>query len=270
MTEALVDDFLAHYGIKGMRWGKRKDETPAERDARKAEKKRHNTELGEVLNRRFGLMKSMTQEEYDRLETKGREFSEGATFKRIVGKRNLNADDRYVSTNEQDAFQYRVGLGVKFLGLGERYEVTLKSVNKLTSPSAKERVDAFTDLMDKPSITLKNGNVVTGREFLKSAGRGGDVKRLDSHRLGLKYYNEFISTQYLDAPLNKAYFNEIRRRGYNSLIDDNDAGILAKEPLILLNPKGDVQRMSISPLGKEDVEAARTYFTAPETGARYR
>lgn len=270
MTEALVDNFLAHYGIKGMRWGIRKDETPAQREARKTEKKRYKKEFGEILDRRMDMtFGEMTQEQYDRLETKGREFAKGATFKRIVSNKNLNAEDRYVSTNQQDAYQYRVGLGARFLGFGERYEVTLKSVNKLKSPSAKERVDAFIDLMDKPSIILKNGKTVTGREFLKSAGRGRDVKKLDSQRLGLKYYNEFLSTQWMDAPLNKAYFNEISRRGYNSLIDDNDAGVLSKEPLILLNPKGDVRRMSITPLSKEEVKAADAYFTAPDTGARY-
>lgn len=272
MVEVLVDDFLSHYGVLGMKWGKHKNETPAERDARKTEKKRYNSELSVTLERRMELQfgKGMTQEEYSRLETKGRTFAEGSTFKRIVEKKNLNADDRYVSTNEQDTYRYRVGLGARFLGFGERHEVTLKSVNKLTSPSAKERVDAFVDLMDKPAIILKNGKSVTGREFLKSAGRSRDVRKLDSHRLGLKYYNEFLTSQWMDAPLNNAYFNEIRRRGYNSLIDDNDAGVLAREPLILLNPKGDVQRMSITPLSKEDVKAADKYFTAPDTGARYK
>lgn len=264
-------DELVHFGVKGMKWGVRKED-PAAKSARKAQKKAFNAEMGKVLDNRFangiagfGVLNGIPKEEYDRLSTKGQSWVAGAELYRVVSKKNKNYEDRYVSTNKQDRYNYQVGLGTRLLGISkiERHEITLKAVNKLSSPSPKERVDAFIALMDKPAIQLENGKVVSGREVLKKQGYGDDVKRLDATKLGLKYYNEFLANQFMDTPLNNAYFHEVRSRGYNALIDDNDRGILAKEPLILLNPSGDVKRMSIKPLTKQDVQAAEQYFKAP-------
>lgn len=266
-----MTDQLAHYGIKGMKWGIRKASSEVDRHAakvakaeQKAQTKRLNAEMGEVLGRRFKLQfGQMSMSDYEKLSTKGKSWASGSEFKRVVDGKNLNAPDTYVSTNKQDAYNYRVALGARFLGRGERHEITLKSVNRLTSPSAKERVDAFVELMDKPAIILENGKAVSGREVLKRSGYGRDVRRLDSTQLGVKYYNEFLTSQWMDKPINTAYFNEIKKRGYNSLLDANDEGIVSKEPLILLNPSGDVKRMSIKPLTKEDVKDAEKYFKAP-------
>src|SRR5215211_7511775 len=157
----LDEALLVHYGIKGMKWGVRSKEDPAAKAARKVERKRFNTELSKTLERRFAIsLKSLSNEEYQKLSTQGKTFAKGHEFRRVVSKKNKDAIDRYVSTNEQDFYNYRVGLGRKlFNRFGERHEVTLKSVNQLKSPSAKERVDAFVDLMDKPSVTLTNGKV---------------------------------------------------------------------------------------------------------------
>lgn len=61
-----------------------------------------------------------------------------------------------------------------------------------------------------------------------------------------------------------AYFNIIAKKGYNAMIDDNDAGILSSEPLILLNPKSDVVRMRIDPLTPEQIKAVERQLRAPE------
>lgn len=45
MTE--VDDFLAHYGVKGMKWGKRK--APASTDSKKPVRKKMSPETKELI-----------------------------------------------------------------------------------------------------------------------------------------------------------------------------------------------------------------------------
>lgn len=261
----VTDDILEHYGVKGMKWGVSRTESHiAEAKSKKADSKRFKSEMGKALDKRFDA-KAMTQDDYEKLST-GKHFVEkGTVLKRVVSKSNMNAPDTYVSTNKQDAENYKIALGRKILGLGsDKHEVTLKAVNRLASPSPKERVDAFVSLMDTPSIQLRNGKSITGREYLKKEGFGRDVRKLDSQQLGLKHYNRSLESQWMNTPINTAWYNSIRDRGYNALVDDNDAGILSKEPLIILNPSGDVKRMDIKPITKEDITRAQREFKAPD------
>lgn len=44
-----------------------------------------------------------------------------------------------------------------------------------------------------------------------------------------------------DNPDTKRFLDLVRKRGYNALVDENDAGNFTKSPLILLNPKDDIE-----------------------------
>lgn len=44
-----------------------------------------------------------------------------------------------------------------------------------------------------------------------------------------------------DNPDTKRFLDLVRKRGYNAIIDENDAGNFTKSPLILLNPKDDIE-----------------------------
>lgn len=56
---------------------------------------------------------------------------------------------------------------------------------------------------------------------------------------------------------NNQYFNEIKRRGYDALIDDNDSGIWSREPTILLSPKGAVTVTNVRQLTAEEINSAQ-------------
>ena len=44
-----------------------------------------------------------------------------------------------------------------------------------------------------------------------------------------------------DRPETKKFFELVKERGYNAIVDENDAGNFAKSPLILLNPKDAIE-----------------------------
>ena len=69
-----------------------------------------------------------------------------------------------------------------------------------------------------------------------------------------------LENQWMKTPLNDAYFKEVRSRGYNALIDDNDRNIVSKSPVILLNPDYTVKRTSIKPITKDDINDAKREF----------
>lgn len=81
---------------------------------------------------------------------------------------------------------------------------------------------------------------------------------MNAKEIGLKAYKKFdkyAGNQAVD--FNNTYFNAIRKKGYNALIDDNDAGIWSKEPLILLTPKMDVKISSVKQLTAADINKAQ-------------
>ena len=56
------------------------------------------------------------------------------------------------------------------------------------------------------------------------------------------YYQRFMSNL-IDSniPEVKKFFDLVKERGYYAIIDENDAGNFSKSPLILLNPRDDIE-----------------------------
>jgi hypothetical protein len=207
----------------------------------------------------------MTEEQYKKLSTKDHVVKKGQEIGRVTRNKDEGLSDvTYVSYKKGDRNLYRAIMPVvndKFKFGGDKkykshYEATYKALETLKSPSEKERVDAFASLFDSPSIKLKNGKTVTGREFMKSQ-YPKEVKTLNAQQLGLRFYNNFTENQFAKTPINTAYFDSLRKRGYNAVVDDNDRVHLSEAPLILLNPTGTLKRMSVKKLSADDINNAQ-------------
>lgn len=256
---------LKHYGVKGMRWGVRKDQ-------RAAASSKATTEKGGTIGRvgakvqmtryfakggRVGVSKKFDQEWYDKADT-GKQFIEaGHKLNRVVRGVDENAlrGRLYVAHILSDTEMYKATIpavqnGFKY---GKKtyqsvYQVELETKKRLSLPSEKERIDTFIETIQTKS----------GREWLKNNGYRDEVNELNAKEIGLKAYkrfNKYAGNQAVD--FNNTYFNAIRKKGYNALIDDNDAGIWSKEPLILLTPKMDVKISSVKQLTAADINKAQ-------------
>lgn len=270
----LDEALLIHYGIKGMKWGVRKESDEA-RAYRKTAQANFRKEVHKALDKRvrsgYGKRNTMTKEEYDKLGTKDRVFKKGHTVHRVSKSTDLNAPVTYVSTNKKDATIYRGLLPAqKFLGDRRKkyegnYEMTLKATKDLVSPSEKARVDAFIQLLDTKSIKLRSGRMISGRQFLKKAGFSKEVRRMDSFTLGLEFYESFTLSQgHAKSPLNTAYFNALREKGYNALMDDNDRSVVSKDPLIVFDPQGNLKNFKVKQLTTKDVLDAQLNMKLPD------
>jgi hypothetical protein len=263
---------LSHYGVKGMKWGVTKEHMVAT-TLSKAERKEARQKVTKFAVKAAeskyanGMDREMTKAEYDKLSTKTHVVKKGQEIGRITQRKDekFSKDSRtYVSYTKDDRKIYRATMPVvnqlSKLGGNKKYkatyEATYKNFEALKSPSEKERVDAFTELFDSPSIKLKNGKTVTGREYIgKQYPR--EVKTLNSQQLGLKLYNSFAEGQFKESPINNAYFDRLKERGYNALVDDNDRVNMAEAPLIILNPNGSLKRMGVKPLTADDINNAQ-------------
>jgi hypothetical protein len=259
---------LAHFGVMGMKWGVRNNRTEATtmgKGDRKLARKNVNDKSWQVFEEKhFNTPSEITKQKYNSLSTKDVTIRKGTEVRRVTQRRDeVLREFTYVSHKPEDRDIYRVAMTMQMRAgaktYKKSYENTYKAVNTLKSPSEKARVDAFIELFDTPSVTMRNGKTITGRQYLERIpAYKKQAKRLDSQQLGLAIYRDFVGTQYLGKhPLNKAYYNNIASKGYNAIVDDNDRGHLAKEPLIILNPNGTLKKMKVHELTADEINKAQ-------------
>jgi len=131
-----------------------------------------------------------------------------------------NTGQIYVShiLNDNNAYKMRIGNRAPFVH-------KLKVNTDIKAPSEKETAEVF--LKFNPKATSEEFDFFMTRAFLHENSGIKDIVGVNR--------NEFV--------------NEIKKRGYNALIDTNDK-IWTKDPLILLNPSEFVISDKVSSIGK--------------------
>jgi hypothetical protein len=262
-TMSDAKEFLAHYGVKGMKWGERR----SLRKAAKANAADFDNRLDSIYDKSRG---AMSVNDYNRLDTKDVKVEAGSELKRVsTSKEKKLRENVYASYTKDDITRYHGlipmggGGGVGGRNYKKHYELTLKATQDLVAPSPKARVDAFISLVDTPALTMKNGQVITGREYMAKNGYAKEIKTLSTQQVGLAMYDTFVYAQTTKTPLNSAYYNKLKAAGYNALIDDNDAGRLSDKPLIILNPSGTIKTMSVRKLSNDEILTAQKQMKLP-------
>jgi hypothetical protein len=270
--EQFVGDLLVHHGVKGQHWGVRNQEgsSTETRGQRRQSKRQLNTYLFNSI-RAEPIFHTMSKSDYNKLTTTGETFAKNTTLKRIsMGPQQQRDGAIYVSRLLEDSNFYKASFPVRGplsdkTGGGKKiykqpsYEITYKTVKKLSSPSEKERVDSFIALLDTPSVKIAGKSApISGRQYLENNGFNPRFKKYDTQELGLKEWYKFVHQQgNQNNPLGQAYFNSLRAKGYNALPDDQDRQVLTKAPLILLDPLSTVKTSSVQKLSANDINQAQ-------------
>jgi hypothetical protein len=100
----------------------------------------------------------------------------------------------------------------------------MKAISEIKSPSQKKRLEILATVFEKNSDIKKSFSNFT------DSGKSIDLARKKYNQVALYLCDK-------ENRVTKAYFEEVKRLGYNAIIDDNDAGRLTRSPLILLNSK---------------------------------
>jgi hypothetical protein len=270
-----VDDFLEHFGVKGMHWGVRRDRGSG------ADRHASADAFDSYINRVVAKINSegpLTKADYEKLSSKGETFAKGTTLNRITqDPSGITRGVTFVSRLKEDNNFYKAaipaGLVSNEKGAGQKkyrntYEVGLETVNRLSLPSPKARVDAFTEILGKNVVHVPgHQSPMTGRDYLKTLGYGDEIKSLNDQEVGLKFYKSFLLGQgHADDPLNDPYFSVLKKKGYNALSDDQNKGTFTRAPLILLDANGAAKVNYVRKLTTEEINQAQRNLKGKHPG----
>lgn len=243
----MVDDvthFLEHYGVKGMRWGVRKDEKVSNAPVKDSEKSAHRVRLEAKY-----ISKGMSQSAAEK-KAIGRIKAEKVML--AVGAVGVAAAVAYVGSVEYQKRFSRVDLelGAKLTNinvLGDKQDFNRHLYTTIDERDTKKyRGMLATALRTNPNNTMIYETTLRSTERIKAP----------SQREAARLYKEFRATRGKKWMLDKSYmkfnadlvddpsgaakefYDFMRSKGYNAILDANDqfiTGYSARKPLIVFN-----------------------------------
>lgn len=197
---------LRHHGVKGMRWGVRKQRPEITSENIVIKK-------GTVLNR---------------VSTRADESHTGHA---------------YATFKKKDSLGYMQ----RSMLFGATYNMKLLATEDLIAPSQKQRVDAFVELMKTSKTFSQSMAQAQAKQQIFGTEKGFQKKydKLIAAGQEAKAYKDFKVTIGFNKDLQKQYFDNLKKKGFNLTLDEADAGVLSESPIIVLDRKNSLKLVSV-------------------------
>lgn len=156
-------------------------------------------------------------------------ISKGTIFKRVSTEKetDLKSTGFFASYTDEDVERYKAILPTFWPKWGinkdSGYIVNIKANSDVKAPSPRKAYEMYRDLMDEPS-------------FRNSLDPQGLHRSKDSETFARETFTQMtLAWNTPSLPPVKAYMAKVKESGYNALLDQNDAGLLSKKPMLLLD-----------------------------------
>jgi hypothetical protein len=209
-----MNNEIYHYGVKGMKWGVRKNKY----------KKRYTDDI--VIEKGTEIHRIIPKSWSDR-------------------ERKLSGH-AYASFKTEDVDKYRTY--ARMFGDGSNYvDMTFRAKNVIISPSKKRRIEEFIKMMDSDP-KAKETMIKSTRTPLLFMPKNR-LNKLNDPKQAEKAYEKFSYLLVTKRELRDPYFKRLENAGYSMIIDDADvrSGI-SKSPVIIFDRNKSLSLDSIKSL----------------------
>lgn len=276
MNMLVSSDELRHYGIKGQRWGVRRFQEE-DGSLTPAGKERYDDDKKQIQNDKQDTKKNT-------IFTK-RNIAIGATAAvaalAVIGymryKQNSNAvrskpmeivAGKKIDVDKLSDIDRVIKKGTKFQRISSRsfedyteagktiYASFEKKDNRIYAEDMMKNIQSWrssgiikdndTNVYKHTMTMNKDVKVASPKKVAEAYKKATGNTEIEQH----KYMKFITGLSDRNDETNNNFFNELRKMGYNAIIDENDAGHYTKSPLILLNPGSDVSSSSVKVIKK--------------------
>lgn len=266
-----MNNEFVHYGVKGMKWGVRKEYVSHPRKPT-AQTVAPATSLGK--KKVLTILDKVERKVYEHHRVNGKKYvdtvvSAGVEFQRVTVNKDEKLDRMYAVYKSEDKNLYagRLGQLRRLQTGGPVYAKNFTSSKVVKAPSDKKSEMLMRQLMDRDK-DFSN--------YVKSLKDSG-FNRVSKHpKNDAELYKNFNLAGIMDQSENgmkqaKKYYRLLKKNGYNAITDLNDrkySTFKANNPVILFDMKNFTEN-SIRELGDKEINKALAVDQLRRTGGPF-